>query len=498
MIYLVGYASVRAMKKLKFILGAVGVVLWMAAGGVMRLINAGGEVARAESGSGGWAELNELTEEDVWPEIYIRAVNPGYTVDGKSNVGEMIEIGRMSRADGTTDSDVMISLAGVTVRYTTSSGSKTDLVAFPENSFMAGENILLRLASSPDHELAALNYTKTLAYEGSLEIVREGEVIDAVCWTGKEGCYAKFKSGSGTSLVRRGLVEYELMADYAPVYDAESYVVMGMGGADEAGGEVASQCRGLMFSELLSYYAESQTEQFVEFYNAGSEQVLLDGCAVRYKNKVYPLTGLVKAEEYYAWYLTEFNVTKNPSNINTLELIDTTGEVVARLEYPNGQKKGTSWAWIGYDAVGEELWRTTYAVTPGEPNIYQEHRSCEVGKVINMATGNCVKVAEVTEKVCAEGQYLNPLTNRCKKIETETTTECKAGYERNPDTGRCRKVKENDGASYALTAEEYEENSAFVAVVAVVIVGGMGLGYVGYEFRHEFRKLGARVFRRFR
>ena len=49
---------------------------------------------------------------------------------------------------------------------------------FPENSFLTGESILLRLASSPENELAAMNYTKTLAFRAGLTIIRGEEVVD--------------------------------------------------------------------------------------------------------------------------------------------------------------------------------------------------------------------------------------------------------------------------------------------------------------------------------
>ena len=124
------------------------------------------------------------------PEIYIRAVNPGYTVDGKSNVGEMIEISRRN-------SDKRMSLAGLVVGYTNSSGNKTVLFEFLENSWMLGDRVLLRLASSPESELAAANYTKTLAFKGGISLERDGLILDAVCWDGKEGCFKEFKSGEG-------------------------------------------------------------------------------------------------------------------------------------------------------------------------------------------------------------------------------------------------------------------------------------------------------------
>lgn len=443
--------------------------------------------------------------ENLLSELYFKAINPGYTIDGKNNVGEMIEIA-VNPAYLNTISDHMISLAGLTIRYITSSGSKSyDLVEFPEHSYLTGESIILRLASSPDHELASLTYAKTLAFEGTLELRRGDEVIDSICWigTGKPPCASKFNSASPTTIVKdfsSSTVSH--FADYQPTFLTSSYTVIGSEESnhdDLSSGDSVSQCKGLVFSEILSYYAESKSEQFIEFYNSNFEQILLDGCSVKYKNKLYPLTGILKPDSYKAHYLTDFNIAKNPSNVGALELIDADGSVVDKIEYPNGQVKGASWAFIGYDKNGEKLWRTTYAVTPGEPNIYQEFKTCELGKVINEATGNCVKVTEVNTKTCTAGQYLNPLTGRCKKLPTISTsaTECKEGYELNEATGRCKKIQENTGANYALATETYEENSSFIALYAVIGVIIIGVAYSIYEFRHEIKKLINKVFQRF-
>lgn len=432
-----------------------------------------------------WAE--EI-EGSVLPEIYIRAVNPGYTMDGISNVGEMIEIGRKN-------SDEPILLAGLTISYTNTSGTAMTLVEFPEHSWMTGESILLRLASSPGHELAAMNYSKTLAFKaGPLALMRGEEVIDGVCWTGKEGCMREFKSSEPTTLVRN--VEtgvFEHLIDYEPVYYEKSYLVEE---EDEPLEEKASQCAELRFSEVLSYYEETRAEQFIEFYNASSEQILMDGCQIKYKNKLYPISGMIKPENYFARYLNDFSLTKNPTTSNIIELIDTNGKVVDRLEYFNGQRKGTSYAFIGYDGDGRALWKTTFAPTPGEPNNYQEFRTCEAGKVINEATGNCVKVTVVQEKTCPAGQYLNPLTGRCRKLETVTAKTCKEGYVLNEGTGRCRKIKENDGADYNLVTEEYEEQTSFVALYAVAGVVAIGVVYIIYEYRHEVIKVVKKLLRR--
>lgn len=469
-------ATLGVMKK--FIIGLV-VGCGALVGMVMALAMGSGDVVYAEEGE----VVSGL------PEIYIKAINPGYTVDGVGNVGEMIELKKNS-------SDEKISLAGATVGYTNSSGNYSVLVEFPENSWMTGESIFLQLASSPSSELADLTYTKTLAFKGGLDLRRGEEVLDSVCWTGRGECYKDFKSASPTVLVRNEETgEFEHLGKYEVVYGDGGYVVdnedEGYGGEEVVGGH----CRGLEFSEILSYYETSRDEQFIEIYNRGSEQVLMDGCKVRYKNKTYGLSGILASEGYHAYYPTEFSLTKNPTNGNLLELVDVDGVVLDKLFYPNGQRKGTAYAFVGYDGGGEEIWKVTYAPTPGSPNNYQEFKSCEVGKVINEATRNCVKVTTVTEKVCPEGQYLNILTGRCKKYSTTTEKTCKEGYYLNEETGRCRKIVENTGASYDLVPENYEEKSSFVALYAVLGVVGVGLIYLVYEFRREIAKLWHKVFR---
>ena len=59
-----------------------------------------------------------------YPEIYIRAINPGYTIDGVANTGEMIELTRSTPGDP-------LSLAGLSIGYTNSSGESFVLMEFP-------------------------------------------------------------------------------------------------------------------------------------------------------------------------------------------------------------------------------------------------------------------------------------------------------------------------------------------------------------------------------
>ncbi len=463
--------------------------VWPAIGALVGAVNNLDAYAEAEekSDDGLGDELNDEVEE--LPELYIRAVNPGYKVGGINNVGEMIEIAR------TGNSDAPILLAGMAISYTNSSGNTSILREFPEHSQMTGETLLLKLASSPGAELANLAYSKTLAMSAKIALIIDGEVLDEVCWTGKEGCYKAFDSAKPTTLVRNletGEFTHEFI--YEPSYDAKNYYVeVKEDDSNEMEVGAMPKCREMQFSEILSYYETDKAEQFVEFHNTGTGAVDLDGCKVRYKNKKYLLSGVVKPDGYHAYYPVGFRLTKNPTNANRLELIDVNDEVVDTMEYPNGQRKGAAYAWLGYNESGNKIWKTTYAPTPGAPNNYQEFKTCEAGKVINEVTGNCVKVTNVSAKICQEGYYLNILTGRCRKMADTKEKTCKEGYYLNPETNRCKRITENKGADYGLTPENYDENTAFIALYAVLGVLGVGLIYLGWEFRDEIKKIGKKI-----
>ena len=415
------------------------------------------------------------------PNIRIKAINPGYTVDGQSNTNEFIELEKLDESP--------ISLADLLIIYTNTSGNNISLYAFPADSSMVGPNLLLRLASSSSSELADATYSTQLALKaGPLQLVYKDQVIDSICWNNEEGCNAAFNSKSPTTLVRNTETgTFEHQTDYIPAFDPLNPSLKVE--PDET--PIVSQCKGLEFSEVLSYYESYQSEQFIEFYNPTSEQILLDGCSIRYKNKSYSLSGITMAEGYFVRYLTDFALTKNPTSENQLELIDTDGTIVDQLIIYNGQKKATSIAHFGYNQEGKEQWLQTYLPTPGEANNYQKYRTCTDNKVINEETGNCVKATIIEDpvKICPAGKYLNPLTGRCKSYENTTTKTCPAGYELNPTTNRCKKIVSNTGADYPLVPNTYEEQNSFIAIGALIIVITIGIIYIVYQYHHEIANL---------
>lgn len=432
--------------------------------------------------------------------LIIRALNPGYTIDGTANAGEFIELINLAGAP--------ISLAGFSLTYTNSSGNTTPLIEFPEGSVLTGENLLMRYYNSPEATKSDLTYITQLALNaGPLELRYNGEVVDAVCWTGKSPCQPSFPSKSLISLVRdletEDLIFYQ-STTYEPDFEAgRNTLILPTPVVDDETGSQA-QCRVLEFTEIYTYYEATQSEQFIELYNPSASTVQLDGCALRYKNKTYGLSGTIAAENYFAFYPGEqFSLTKNPTKSNQIDLIDADGQVVDALVYPHGQKKSASYAKF-YDASGTESWHITYSRTPTSSNQYQEFRTCPAGKVVNLLTGNCINSTSISDSstgACPAGKYRNPLTGRCKNIESSSSRlkPCAKGYERNPETNRCRKISStNTGASYALVPDTGgTSTTTFVAFGIVATIVSAGVIYICLQYRREIMRALRKVRQRF-
>lgn len=453
---------------------------------------------------------------DFSSDLIIRAVNPGYTqtVDGEklNEAGEFIELENLTGSP--------LALAGYSLQYDYGSSTAT-LFTFPEGSYMTGKHLLLSYSKSSDADKVDLTYSRSLALEaGPLVLYHDDEIVDSFCWRADTFCEGYNtrdpKDGKGTRKFNKtvavrdlylGTFSYLGQSDYLPDYDpalSGLYLPPEPDDEDEENTlpteeQKLPQCRGLEFSELLTYYAADKNEQFIEFFNPTGVDIVLDGCKIGYKKKFYDLSGTVASGSYYAYYLNgQFSLTKNPKDPSLVTLIDTDGEAIDEVAYPNGQKKSTSYAKI-FAADGTESWQITYAMTPGKENVYQKFRSCEEGKIINETTGNCVKVTTLksaTEKVlapCPAGKYRNPATGRCKSIATTTSStlkECAEGYERNPETNRCRKIKQpNDGADYSLTPTTTSANhTVFIGIGIVVMIVLLGLVYIILQFRQEIAR----------
>lgn len=475
------------------------------------------------------ASPNTTHADDLSIPLRFYAVNAGYKDDGSAQNYDFIELERIV--------EDYLELSSFRIIYTNSAGNVSGEISFAENLRMLGNRLVLGASVSPQYSSADGSYylydfgsSGIASTAGMLELYHGEDKIDEICW-GKLECdnsYAKFatKFEDNYSLKRCSKecldgVDFT-MEKYYPDINFESIAELPSDEESEVV-SVSPSCNGVKITEVYSYYQTNASEQFIELYNPTDVSILLDSCRVVYKNSVYPLFGELVPGDYYAYQDVALSLTKNPVSTNTISVIDLDGTVVDSIDYPNGQKRGTSYAL--FDANTElAFWRQTYQPTPSSANIYQEFQTCPEDKIINPATGNCVKKVEASAEesvvICPEGKYLNPLTNRCKKIEAATvltpckdgyernpdtnrcrkienttaSTECKEGYERNPETNRCRKIRENTGelADYAPMpvedSEEYHNPKIFIAISTIAVTAIASISYVIYQYRLEIRK----------
>ena len=357
-------------------------------------------------------------------------MNAGFKDDDSNQHYDFIELERMH--------DSELELEPFRLVYTNSSGNHAGEITFAENLVLSSNRLILGASVNPQYSSIpsspyVYNFgTAGLASTaGKLELYHGENLIDEVCW-GKIECeqnYAKFstKAEDNTSIVRCEedcpdnstyvTQKYYPEPNFDSIAEKTPESVPPEPSPPEPDINVEHEqslpqdsCDGIVISEIYSYYINSPQEQFIELYNPSQNNLSLTGCSLEYKT----------------------------SSLITIK--DAQDAIVASVNYPHGQRKGVSYALFGID-TDDSGWLQTYSPTPGAPNKYQEFQSCPSGKVINKATGNCIKEQENTSITCPAGKYLNPLTRRCKTIETAAVAlaPCKDGYERNPETNRCRK-----------------------------------------------------------
>jgi hypothetical protein len=456
------------------------------------------------------------------------AVNAGYKDEISTQNYDFIELKK-----NTPD---LLDLSDYKLIYYNSSDKETGSLSF-EGLALTSERLILGYAKSPQYQDAPEEYRYTFSSSGlastagRLVLMLGEEVADEICW-GKTACekslpkFATKPDDNYSAILAGGEEKYQLDKYYAEIDQNALVSIVATTDNPEPEPEPELEpepepekvsCAGLRITEVLGYYEENSSEQFIEIFNSTNESLALDGCRINYK-KDYPLTGIIDANNYMV--ISDIPLTKNPTNDQNIYLLDDYG-VVDAIAYPHGQKKGTALAL--YD--GE--WRVTYAPTPGAENAYQEFRSCPEGKIINPETGNCIKEESlgeaimkqcpegkilnpltgrcknipvaVTAKTCQAGYSLNPLTGRCKKNETAAAKTCPEGYERNPETNRCRKVYKNTAQEFPVEPIEegnYDNPRIFIAVGALVLLGVVAAAYIVWQFREEIRKFFVVHFRR--
>lgn len=215
---------------------------------------------------------------------------------------------------------------------------------------------------------------------------------------------------------------------------------------------VANPCTGILLSEI----AANTADQFVEIANPTTEPIDLSGCLLQTNrnHNVFTFPDEVLAPgAFRVVRIVDTNLTLTKTTSGTVYILSSDGaDEVDSISYAN-LPSDTSWI-----LHGDGQWRQTYAVTPGEENIWQEYAACDVGYERNPETGRCRKIPVESEPApCADDQYRNPETGRCKKLPTENElVPCKEGQERNPETNRCRNI---DSGNTLVPCKEGQERN---------------------------------------
>jgi hypothetical protein len=467
--------------------------------------------------------IDEDDYEGINSSLVISAVNAGYTYEGVQQNYDFIEL--------YNNTGEILALDGYRIEYVNSVGNVAGSISFPVGTDLNSEYLLLGFAKSPQYAEVGKEYLYNFGSSaglastaGVVRLYKDGALVDEICW-GSAVCsesYVKFATTQEANMtLQRCIVDgvIERCGDEAWFRYVKYYPEIKEGVLKSRSMEVPEllpQCFGLVISEIYSYFENDYAEQFVEIYNPTDEIIELEGCGLKFKNKIYELVGELAPDEYLAYQNLDLKLTKNPTNSNELFLLDVDGSIVSKAEYYYGQKKGTSWALfnLGED---EEKWLQTYSVTKGSENVYQEFRNCPSGKVINPQTGNCINFNEDEElpacpvgkfrnpetnrcksyesidnilKPCDDGYFRNPETNRCKKVATATgeLKPCADGYERNLETNRCRKVRENNGADFGVIDGDKSGGLGWVGYGALAIIVAIGVGYLLWQFRDEVKR----------
>lgn len=271
-----------------------------------------------------------------------------------------------------------------------------------------------------------------------------------------------------------------------------------------------NECAGVRVSEIAANVADE--EQFVELHNITDRPVSMLGCGIQ-TNRSTTATyvfgdEVISAGGFWVVYIKDTPLTLTKTTSGTVYVISSDKMVEAdNREYSN-LKADTSWADI------QGVWKQTYEMTPGTPNIWTEYPACDAGYYRKLETGKCNKIQPATTlAACATGKYRNPETNRCRTIASASSilTPCKAGQVRNPATNRCRSIVSqasslkpcNPGQERnpltnrcrKTTASELKADFPIEAVEAATgggiawwAFGGAGIlaaGYAGWEWRRE-------------
>lgn len=291
-------------------------------------------------------------------------------------------------------------------------------------------------------------------------------------------------------------------------------ITLRSGGIEERVLELESQTI-LVISEILPNPDGADSgQEFVEIFNPNVTSIDLSNYSLSlgpgYSKKVVLPKIDIAPQAYLALSDSETGLTL-PNTIGSLRLYDKFSRIIDEVGPYENVEEGLSWARFG---VSE--WKYTYNPTPGYPNEFVEHDSCDDLYVWSIESKDCIKLATVVQTTlcpigqernidtgrcrklttkapsanqCAVGQKINASTGRCKKIESiAPSVPCPIGQERSLATNRCKKMIPRDTQFKDVKDIISPAEHSSMQLWAAGAIGTGSIGYVVYEWREDLQR----------
>ena len=201
----------------------------------------------------------------------------------------------------------------------------------------------------------------------------------------------------------------------------------------------------LEISEISSQPNDNGKE-YIEFYNASTENALLEQCKVRINDGVEKVVGSTAlAPQAHSLMAFASGAIRNSAGVITLINSDNIESEYSYQETSPGEV-------VNFES-GKYIGVISNHPTPNASNI-----ESDIVPQQNTVTSE----SPDSPSACPEGKYRNPDTNRCKNIETASSelTPCASDQIRSSETNRCKKINTAAGSSLTPCQPDQVRNTS--------------------------------------
>ena len=208
---------------------------------------------------------------------------------------------------------------------------------------------------------------------------------------------------------------------------------------------VAQEHCNIEISEI-SAQPNDNGKEYIEFYNASTENALLEQCKVRINDGVEKVVGSTAlAPQAHSLMAFASGAIRNSAGVITLINSDNIESEYSYQETNDGEV-------VNFES-GKYIGVISNHPTPNASNIESD---------IVPEQSTVTSELPDSPSACPEGKYRNPDTNRCKNIETASSelTPCASDQIRSSETNRCKKINTAAGSSLTPCQPDQVRNTS--------------------------------------